>query len=57
MELSKTLYFHCLIQFSEQLYEVNNCDVVCVCVCVCVCVSVCLHLFLVVSDSLQSHRL
>ena len=41
MELSKTLYFHCLIQFSEQLYEVNNCDVVCVCMCVCVCVCVC----------------
>ena len=41
MELSKTLYFHCLIQFSEQLYEVNNCDVVCVCVCVCVCVREC----------------
>ena len=53
MCICETLYFHCLIQFSEQLYEVNNCDVWCVCVYM----SACLHLHLVVSDSLQSHRL
>ena len=41
MQLCKTLYFHCLIQFSEQLYEVNDCDMVCVCVCVCAWVRAC----------------